>query len=143
MTRIRTFQVAALAYFSLALANRFRLFGDWLLTDARGTRILDYDGYASLLNGQSPVFTTVPFLVLAFATVGLVFLRNWGRYLFLGLMVWDVISSPLFGVAVYSPFDQLLGVGSATLAGAILALAFWSPLAQSFQTRGSNDSSAP
>jgi hypothetical protein len=143
MTRVRAFQVAVLAYFSLELASRFRLFGDWLLTDARGTRILEYDGYASLLNGQSPIFTTVPFLVLAFATVGLVFLRNWGRYLFLGLLGWGVISSPLFGVTVYSPFDQLLGVGSAILAGVILALAFWSPLAQAFHGRGSNESSAP
>jgi hypothetical protein len=131
------------AYFSLVLLDRFRLFGDWLLTDERGTRILDYDGYASLLNGQSPIFTTVPFLVLAFATVGLLFLRNWGRYLFLVLVAWDVLSSPLFGVAVYSPFDQLLAIGSAVLAGVILALAFWSPLAQAFQAKGSNDSSAP
>ena len=143
MTRVRAFQLAVLADFSLVLASRFRLFGGWLLTDARGTRILDYDGYASLLNGQSPLVTTVPFLVLAFATVGLLFLRNWGRYLFLALLVWDFISSPLFGVAVYSPFDQLLAVGSAMLASAILALAFWSPLAQVFQARGSNDSSAP
>ena len=143
MTRVRAFQVAVVTYFSLVLLDRFRLFGGWLLTDASGTRILDYDGYASLLNGQSPIFTSVPFLVLAFASVGLVFLRNWGRYLFLVLVVWDVLSSPFFGLAVYSPFDQLLAIGSAVLAGVILAVAFWSPLSQAFQPKGSHDSSAP
>src|SRR5450631_258959 len=124
MIRIRTFQSLVVVHFVLSLALQFRPFGDWFLTDAQGVRVLAYDGYASILNGQSPIFTYLPFLFLLVATVGLFFLRNWGRYIFLGLVVGYWISAPFFGVRVSSPFDSLLGSPLGPLSGAILALAF-------------------
>ena len=143
MIRVRTFQALVLVHFAVSLALQFRPFGDWFLTDSRGARILEYDGYASIVNAQSPIFSTLPFLLLFLSTIGLVFLRNWGRYLFLSLVVAYWISSPLFGLRVNSPFDGLLGSPLGPLSGAILALAFWSPLAQTFVTKSSNGPPAP
>ena len=142
MIRLRTFQMLVIVHLMLSFAVQFRPFGSWFLTDDRALRVLEYDGYASIISGQNPIFSMLPFALLI-SSVGLLFLRNWGRYLFLCLIVWYWISAPFFGVRVSTPFDGLLGQPLGPMSGAILALAFWSPLASRFLPKGPNGTSAP
>jgi len=140
MTRIRAFQILVALHFVLSLVLQFRPFSDWFLTDKRAVGMLEYDGYASMLDGQSLIFSYLPPSALLVATIGLVLLRNWSRYLFLGVVVFGWISAPFFGIRVASPFDSLLGTPLGPLSGAILALAFMSPLVDLFLRKSPSES---
>lgn len=66
------------------------------------------------------------------AAVGMLAWQRWARRLFLGTIVATVALQPFQGVAVLEPFDGFLGSIVTLLEGAIIAAAFWSPLAVKF-----------
>jgi hypothetical protein len=95
------------------------------------TRLEAYDGYGAILHGQ--VFFVLPLVVGTFACVGVFFLQNWGRYLYLAGSAYLVATSLLFGYRVSTPFESFLGSLSGLLEGAILTVCFLMPYRQWFE----------
>jgi hypothetical protein len=71
------------------------------------------------------------------AAAGMLVWQRWARRLFLGTIVVTVALQPFQGVAVLGPFDGFLGSVVTLLEGAIIAAAFWSPLASRFSAERS------
>ena len=94
--------------------------------------LLKLDGYAALANPQSWLFGAGVLLLWLLAAVGLLHFDNWARYLYLALTVWALVAAGLYGIRVSSPVESVLGLAVDLLDGAILALAFLSPLKNSF-----------
>lgn len=64
--------------------------------------------------------------------IGLLFFRRWARSLSLWATVAGLAIYPMFGPSLSSAWAIALAEASATLWGAVLALAFFSPLADRF-----------
>ena len=73
-------------------------------------------------------------VVLAIGSlIGLLLLKNWGRFMYaLGFLLMLPIY-PLFGVGVYSGLSQLASDLSMILSGVILTLVYYSPVAKYFE----------
>ena len=71
------------------------------------------------------------------AGVLLFLLISWGRWLLVAVLVSDLASILLGGVAVTLPLDQFVFVLMYLAEGAVLALAFSHPLASAFNRSGS------
>ena len=93
-------------------------------------RLLRFDGYHAVV--YSNAFSVVPIWLALFAFVGLFFLQNWGRYLFLLAVASYVATSLLFGYRVGVPIEMFLGDIVSILDGVILAVAFSSPIKEHF-----------
>ena len=72
------------------------------------------------------------FCAYVVASIGLFFFRNWARWLFVFLALSGPVYAALSGMVVQTPFEALLGGLVGILDGAILALAFLSPIASLF-----------
>jgi hypothetical protein len=96
-------------------------------------RLADYSGYATMLPVEHPVYYGLWFALWLIAALGLMFLKNWARHLFLGLSLLGVALAPFSGFVVQPPLDGLFANASALLDGAILAIAYLSPFAARFK----------
>ena len=92
--------------------------------------LLSWDGYGALLEHNA--LFVAPLLLISFATVGLVFYQNWGRYLFLFTCAFVLLGSFVFGYRVAAPLDAFFGSLCGLLSGAILGLVFLSPMCNAF-----------
>lgn len=132
MIRIRTFQILVAA--ATACYVVWFLLPYWVgaLTETE-QRLAAYSGYSALLPVQHPLYYGVWFALWLIAALGLVFLQNWARHLFLALSLLGIALAPFSGFVVQPPLDGLFANASALLDGAILAIAYLSPFAASFE----------
>lgn len=70
------------------------------------------------------------------AAVGLFFFLSWGRWVLAGLLLVSLVQVPFNGVAVGLPHENLVGALTGLVDGAVLALAFASPLAERMHSDG-------
>ena len=102
-------------------------------TDPTLIRLLEWDGYGAVTH--SNVFSAAPLLLISFSTVGIAFFQNWGRYLYLATVVYLLSSSLIFGYRIAPPLDSFFGGLSIAMMGAILGLAFLSPMRAMFRSK--------
>jgi hypothetical protein len=92
---------------------------------------LQYSGRGALLPPSELVADLFVIGALA-AAIGLLFFRRWGRMLLAGTTLVSVMHAPLAGVGVSGPVDGTVGFVMTLLNGALLALAYASPVARDF-----------
>jgi hypothetical protein len=105
-------------------------------------QLLEHDRYGALLPVQHPLFYCTWFCLWLVASVGLFLLQNWARHLFLALYVIGIALVPFAGFTVQLPIDTALSAVNTLLNGAILALAYLTPVSASFRA-GPYKSSEP
>ena len=127
----RIFQVLIVVAWLLQLLSYLLPISSWYADPTFG-KLMAYDGYGSLISSNVPLLNTLPLWAFLFATVGLFFFQNWGRYLYLALWVYGWLSTLLFGIRLALPAQGFLSMALGTLDGAILALVFLSPLRAAF-----------
>jgi hypothetical protein len=112
----------------------------WLSTyDARLIDLLKGHGYGALYETPG-VVDVIVFSGWLLAALGMLFLQNWGRYLYLMLLALGFAQTAVSGVATLTPSQfVLLGVLS-MLDGAVVVLAFLSPIAARFVSRAPSNS---
>jgi hypothetical protein len=92
---------------------------------------------------ENPVLILLLFVSFAVAgvagTVGLIFFKRWARPLSLWITVLGFAIYPLLGTAVASPWADALSDASFMLWGAILAIAYFSPLRNRFLLQPADD----
>src|SRR5258706_1206953 len=93
-------------------------------------RLLRFDGYHAIL--YSNALFVIPIWLNVFAIVGLFFLQNWGRYLYLLAVASYAANSLIFGDRIDAPIESFLGPIASTLNVAILSLAMPSHLKAPF-----------
>jgi hypothetical protein len=98
------------------------------------SRLGQYDGYGAFLPVHHPLYYWPWFGFWLIASIGLFFFQNWAKNLFLFLNVLGLVLAPLGGFSVRGPLASLLAELTTVLDGAILALAYLSPLAAAFAT---------
>jgi hypothetical protein len=126
---IRGFRVLVLLSW-LALLASYVLPEYFAPTDPGTARLAQFDGYGALLRGN--FLFVFPLWLMLFASVGLFFLQNWGRYLYLAGAAYSVVAALLFGYRVSSPLESFLGAIGGLLDGAILTLCFLTSLKAHF-----------
>lgn len=94
--------------------------------------ITNYHGYGAVLPFTWLIDGPL-FLLWLFSAAGLFCFQNWARHLFLTLNVTGFIRVALGGIAVSPGFDAMLTNVLAVMDGAILALAYISPLSEYFE----------
>lgn len=78
----------------------------------------------------------IPFTLAAIAgPIGLFFFRPWARSLSLAVTVSGLAIAPFIGPTVASGLSMALLDASMTSWGAVLAVAYWSPVSQRFRAR--------
>lgn len=92
--------------------------------------LLDWGGYGSIALTQHPLFYLSIGAAKLLSTLGLFLLHSWGRWLLLTTVAISIIMIPFSGMAVAPPLDGFVGSLVALTDGAILALAFFSPIAE-------------
>ena len=93
-------------------------------------RLVQFDGSGGII--ASNAFFVLPPIVLLAACIGVAFMQNWGRYLYLAWVVYSVGISFAYGYRVSSPLEEFLSATGIVLDGAILAGVFLSPLRSYF-----------
>ena len=83
-------------------------------------------------------FLVVILLLAAVSTFGLLFFKRWARMLSLYTTVLGYVIFPFFGLTLASGWATLLSELSATIWGAVLAIAYFSSLSGRFAKRQKN-----
>lgn len=99
-------------------------------TDPGVARLTQYDGYRALVH--SNVLVALPLIWTLTACIGLAFFQNWGRYLYLGWVVFSIVITLAYGCRVSSPAEEFIGAIEGVVDGVIIAVAFLSPLSAQF-----------
>ncbi len=138
MKQIRLFQVFVIAstfsyvvwfffpYISGRLANPLYLEIE--------QQVGQYAGLGALLPVHHPFYYGTWFSLWLIASLGLFFFQNWARHLFLFLYVLGTLLTLVSGFSAQGPMENFFGGISTVLDGAILAMAYLSPLADGFRT---------
>lgn len=98
---------------------------------ADSMELMKYGGHGARVAMNHPVlfwFYLLPFPAFA----ALYFFRNWGRYLLLAFLGLALFGSFFFGVSISGPPETFFGYAASLLDGAIIGLAFLSPLKERF-----------
>lgn len=103
-------------------------------TDPLLVKFLRLDGYGALLQTNSVFLYYSPLIVGVLMSIGLLFFQNWGRILFLGLLIYGCISALLLGIRVATPLQVFVSQLLTLMDGAIFALVFWSDLSERFKS---------
>lgn len=134
MIRIRTFQILVIAATACYVVWFLLPYWPFYLTETE-QRMVDVSGYGAVLPVEHPLYYSAWFALWMIAAFGLILLKNWARHLFLTLSVLGSALAPFSGFVIQAPLDGLFANTSALLDGAILAIAYLSPLADSFNNR--------
>lgn len=134
MEHIRLFKVLVLAS-TVAYCVWFFLphFPGYLSTDE--SRLTEYGGYGAVLPVNHALYSNTWFVLWLGAAVGMFLIRAWARRLYLVLAILSVVAAPLSGFSVQTPLDMMLSSVVLLIDGAILALAYLSPLSLAFTRR--------
>ncbi len=95
--------------------------------------LLAWGGYGSHSWAQHPLFYLSIGLGKVVSSIGLLLFLSWGRWLLLAIVVVSVASVPFSGMAISVPLDTVVGSLTGLTDGAILALAFFSPLSEAMR----------
>ena len=138
MSRIRIFQ--------LAVITSAALYAVWLLLpyaqlgySAGSQQLLGMSGYGAAPFVQHPAFYLSIAAAKLLASVGLLFFAPWSRWLLLAVIAVSLCSVPYSGVTVSAPLDGFIGSLAGLADGIVLALAFWSPIAQGWTQSDASD----
>lgn len=132
MTRVRTFQILVAAATACYVVWFFLPYWSGYLTELE-QRVAGYSGYGAVLPVQHPLYSGAWFALWLIAAVGLVLLQNWARHLFLALAVLGPVLAPFSGFIIQPPLDTLFASANLLLDGAVVALAYLSPIADNFK----------
>lgn len=97
------------------------------------SNLLAWGGYGSHSWTQHPFFYLSIGLGKVVSSIGLLLFLSWGRWLLLAIVVVSVASVPFSGMAITVPLDNLVGSLTGLTDGAILALAFFSPISEAMR----------
>lgn len=142
MTQIRIFQTLVIAATACYAAWFFLPSWPHYLTDLEH-RVVGYSGYGAVLPVQHPIYSAGWFALWLIATVGLVLFQNWARHLYLVLALLGPVLAPFSGFIIQPPLDTLFSSANLLLDGAVLALAYLSPLADNFKKRNPGRLASP
>lgn len=134
MIRIRTFQILVVVATMCYVVWFFLPYWPIYLTETE-QRMTEVSGYGALLPVQHPIYYGTWFALWVVAAVGLMFIQNWARHLYLALSMLGLALVPFSGFIVQPPLDTLFSNANLLLDGVILGIAYLSPLADSFNNR--------
>jgi hypothetical protein len=100
--------------------------------------LMKYGGHGAHVAMNHPVIFGLYLLPFP-AFIAAYFFKNWGRYLLLAFLSIALLGSFFFGVSISGPPETFFGYAASLLDGAILGLAFLSPLKERFAKRGNSD----
>jgi hypothetical protein len=132
MTRLRVFQtlvvVSALLYVAwMVLPHLSRTFSPEVQS------ALAWSGYGGASWVSDPRFFLSIGIGKLLSSLGLFLFLSWGRWLLLAVVAISLASVPFAGVSAGIPLDNIIGYFLSLTDGAILALAFFSPLAEAMR----------
>ena len=130
----RTFQILVCVTWLLFALTYVLPFGLGT-NDTEMTRLLQFDTYGGVLSNYSRLWSTLILWGWLFASIGVFFVLRWGKWLYAALFLSSLIVTPFFGLRVGSPIETTLGSLVDVLDGAILALMYFSPVANWFEKR--------
>lgn len=131
MNNVRFFQVLVIASTATYCTWFFLPYFPGHLSDDEN-RLLEYSGYQAILPVGHVLYFGTWFVVWIIAAIGLFFIQNWARHLFLALAILSAATAPFGGFIVQSPVDVLLSTTNLLLDGAILAAAYVAPMSLAF-----------
>jgi len=91
------------------------------------------DGHGAILNWETPIISQISMFGSLAASIGMLFFKNWARYLYLILWFYGWIATLLFGLRVIVPALGFIGMTIGTIDGMVLYLAFLSELRLKFK----------
>jgi hypothetical protein len=97
------------------------------LYSAEVTEVMQYAGHGARINPDHPIVYSL-YLLPYPAFLGLYFGKRWGRHLLLFTIVMMAVGSYFFGASISGFPETLVNLAAVVLDGAILGLAFFSPL---------------
>jgi len=133
MSASRTIRILTVAYLGLHLTTSLVLPQLHAVQDENVARLLQYSGYGGILNASNPVFYALSALPLI-ASVGLFWLRNWGRILLLIATLLNLVGALAFGVSVSDALGSFFAYLTVLSSGALLGIVFLTQARQQFDT---------
>ncbi len=130
MSRIRIFQVLVVAAGVCYIVWFFLPY----VASGLDQRIENYSGYGAMLPIQHPLYCYTWFVLFIVASLGLLFFQSWAKHLYLALALLVCVLAPFSGYIIQPGFDTMFANANLLLSGAVLAVAYLSPLADSFKT---------
>lgn len=104
----------------------------YLATDLE-RQIAAYSGHGAVLPVRHPVYYGSWLLLWLVAASGLVLLHNWARQLYLVLVLLGPVLAPFSGYVIQPPLDSMFSSASLLFDGAVIAIAYLSPVSGSFK----------
>jgi hypothetical protein len=101
------------------------------LFSADSLAMMSWGGHGARLAMNHPALAVLYLLPFP-AFIGLYWFKDWARYLLLGFFAIVLVGSFFFGVSISGPPETFFGDLALLADGAILGLAFLSPLKESF-----------
>lgn len=98
-------------------------------------RLTEFAGYGAILPVHHVLYYSAWFGFWLISALGLFFFQNWARHLYLALSLLSLVTAPFSGFLVQTPVDTLLANANLLLDGALLAVAYLTPLAASFKAK--------
>jgi hypothetical protein len=95
-------------------------------------KIESYSGYGAVLPIRHPLYYGTWLALSLIAAVGLFFTQNWARHLYLALALLVCVLAPFSGYSIAPPLDTMFANANLLLSGAVLAVAYLSPLSDGF-----------
>ena len=141
MKNIRLFQVFVVLTSAAYVVWFFLPYWSSYLPDQE-QRLADHNGYGADIPTHFLIYGTW-FCLWLIAALGLFFFQNWARHLFLALSLVGLAMAPFSGFVVQPPIDALFSTINLLLDGAILAMAYLSPLSVCFLTNVPNKALQP
>lgn len=132
MNQIRLFQVLIIGNWLLQLLLHLLPVSSWY-ADPMIEKLMTLDGYGAVVNWDSAFLNQIPIFGFLMASVGMLFFRNWARYMYLIIWSYGWIATLLFGFRVSVPVQGFVGMTIGTIDGAILGLSFLSTLRHQFK----------
>jgi hypothetical protein len=131
MGTIRQFQFIVALNWILQLLSYILPIPLWY-SDLNISNLLRCDGYGAIMVFSISALYMLPLWGFLFASLGMLFFQNWGRYLYLTIWVYGWLSTLFFGLRIALPAQGFINMAIGTLDGAIIALAFLSPVRNAF-----------
>ncbi len=136
MNRTRLFQTLVIAATVCYVVWFFLPYWPGYLTEIE-QRVASYSGYGAVLPVQHPIYYSAWLVLWITAAVGLVLLQNWARHFYLVLSLLGPLLAPFSGFIIQPSLDTLFASANLLLDGPVLAMAYLSPLADSFKKQAS------
>ena len=138
MNNVRIFQLLVISSTVFYIVWFFLPYLSGYLSDDE-SRLAEYSGYGAILPVHHVLYHSVWFGLWLISALGLFFFENWARHLYLALSLLSLVAAMFSGFVVHAPVDALFLNAIILLDGAILAIAYLTPLAASFKVATPNE----